>query len=1051
MTGLRFTTHMTEEDDAQPEGFSLPEFLTLIGKWPPFMAVVAFLSRGRDKFDEIFGSSLGPYFDVVGERLARFRVAVFSTVYSVILRAPALVIVCLLLMTYPFFLQSMEFQHQINGDVEVYLPDGANSTDLLLEVREQWSTDIVLLYVHTDNAIADANKRGTENVTDQDILRQISWIEGDDENQGAGGLKRGLDYAKDDRGTEDGVVWILSHSQIIKEANSSAKRFNCALEKYQIPNPDPEGCPITSTTPSDGYSIPSDQDTIDRYVENAAPIMRNFVRDTQDPDPTVDEDGDGITDNEGDGIWDTAVIVIGIRFDMNGTEIDGRVDPKDPNSGNRIYDHRAFIEHTKNLLDKCEFEPEMDLCRTSYNDALSSMNVSRQDILPRDAITVTGLTPVLHDVSDAVYDELVERMLPLSIAFVALAMIILHRSPKVVVICGMPIILSLMITFGSTVFLDIMLTPMIISAGPILVGLGVDYALHLVNRIEENRNEMLDEHAQLMFEAEREGKPIDPIDPWDEGLYHQATVNAACTTGNAIMLSALTTIIGFNVLTWTSLVPIKPMRTVGTTLLLGIAITFFLSMVMVPALSYVLRYRKGRSAANDSVWSFIGTIPVRAPAAIIVVTLLFSAYGAMILSDELGKDITGSSDEVPPGLQSYEALAEYSRVFNGGQTNMFIVDAEDRGRVNDTAPIRDLPILDAIDRIQTQDIDTVDNTTSISLVTILKSIPVTVQDPITETVIFDDTLWGLLHSDCWDNPTSGIECPFLLLTDRETMVNVVFDTLSPEVRSMLMNADGGFGETKTLVYVNQPYINLGDAGELRKLIDQRLTGSGCEEGSALNCNAVDIEGVDNTLLTGSLPVSLDINAGIHEAQSETTLATMMVLLVVMAFLFMSPRLAVFTMTAVGVVVLWQPLLMRGGSVNVNVFTAMIGTIVFGIGVDDSIHIVDRIKDEGETPGGISKSVEKTGQTIFETTATTSAGLAAGLFVSIPGLQNFFVLMMLLIILALLTSSLLLPSMIVSYRSLLHRLAGNEGTWAGFEVDVVIEEQVDGLEASLVDG
>ena len=99
-------------------------------------------------------------------------------------------------------------------------------------------------------------------------------------NQG-GGLKRGLDYAKDDRGTDDGVVWILSHSQIIKEANSSAKRFNCALEKYQIPNPDPEGCPITSTTPSGGYSIPSDQDTIDRYVENAAPIMRNFVRDTR--------------------------------------------------------------------------------------------------------------------------------------------------------------------------------------------------------------------------------------------------------------------------------------------------------------------------------------------------------------------------------------------------------------------------------------------------------------------------------------------------------------------------------------------------------------------------------------------------------------------------------------------------------------------------------------------------------------------------------------------------------------------------------------------------
>ena len=68
--------------------------------------------------------------------------------------------------------------------------------------------------------------------------------------------------------------------------------------------------------------------------------------------------------------------------------------------------------------------------------------------------------------------------------------------------------------------------------------------------------------------------------------------------------------------------------------------------------------------------------------------------------------------------------------------------------------------------------------------------------------------------------TAGPECPFFQLTSRDTMVNVAFDTLSPEVRSMLMNADSGFGETKTLVYVNQPYISLGDAGMLRETIDQ---------------------------------------------------------------------------------------------------------------------------------------------------------------------------------------------------------------------------------------
>ena len=45
----------------------------------------------------------------------------------------------------------------------------------------------------------------------------------------------------------------------------------------------------------------------------------------------------------------------------------------------------------------------------------------------------------------------------------------------------------------------------------------------------------------------------------------------------------------------------------------------------------------------------------------------------MMFKEQLGKDITGSSTS-PSNLESYETL-EYSIVFEGGQTNMFIVDA----------------------------------------------------------------------------------------------------------------------------------------------------------------------------------------------------------------------------------------------------------------------------------------------------------------------------------------------------------------------------------------
>ena len=88
----------------------------------------------------------------------------------------------------------MEFEHQINGDVEIYLPDGADSTELLQQVREQWSTDIFMLYIQTNNALENTER--DREYPDVEILKQISWIEGDDQNRGIGGYQSGLDYNK---------------------------------------------------------------------------------------------------------------------------------------------------------------------------------------------------------------------------------------------------------------------------------------------------------------------------------------------------------------------------------------------------------------------------------------------------------------------------------------------------------------------------------------------------------------------------------------------------------------------------------------------------------------------------------------------------------------------------------------------------------------------------------------------------------------------------------------------------------------------------------------
>jgi hypothetical protein len=369
---------------------------------------------------------------------------------------------------------------------------------------------------------------------------------------------------------------------------------------------------------------------------------------------------------------------------------------------------------------------------------------------------------------------------------------------------------------------------------------------------------------------------------------------------------------------------------------------------------------------------------------------------------------------------------------------LFVFDATMRSNDNGTDQIRDIPVLDEIDRVEAL-VMQVEYTNTTSIVLFLKSIPVTIE--LTDGVtLYEGSLWDLLHEPCWES-NDPLECHLWLTLDatgpngreglRRDMVSVVFDTLSPEVRSMLLNEAG----TKALVYVDQPYMNLNYAETLRDEIDVILS----EE--------TLLQDTRSSRLTGGLPVSLDINEGIHETQSRTTIITMVVLTLVLMLIFRSPRVGIYTMIPVAVVILWQPLMMRSGDVNVNIFTAMIGTIVFGIGVDDAIHMMHRIQEEGETPTGLAQSVESTGQTIFETSITTIAGISAGFLAAFPGLENFFGIMAALIAAAFLTSCFLLPALLAGERDIIS-LIRHKKRGVDFGDGVVTAEHMTAIDAVL---
>ena len=907
-----------------------------------------------------------------------------DSAYSSILASPATVVILLVIVAAFFAQQGLTFQEQIDGDVEIFLPDGAPSTELLKEVRTEWSTDIAIIYVQTPNALDPSDpKYNLINITSEDYLREISWVEGDDDNaNGAGDTGRGVDYSKDDHGRDDGVLWIISPAQVIKEINSADGRFNNSMCVHGINTRVPLDFDCNLIPGGGAYAIPN-QESIDRIIEESEGGFDALFKDTNDMDLNVDSDGDGnkTNDVDGDGIWDTTAIIIGMHHDP--TEAD-------------FIDFSDLHKHFQNVID---------------NRSLEMQNTE---------MTVTGLTKVLEDISDAIYDDLL-KILPYSVLFTILIITLLHRSLKVVVITGTPIVMALAVTFGSSVLLDITLTPMIVATFPILIGLGVDYALHMVNRIEEVRRKEIDKAHDENERRRRQGKPPEEVpDLWDADFYRQCVLEMTRSTGVAVFLSALTTIVGFSVLIAPQIVTISPIRSVGVTLCIGIISTLIFSIILVPTLAWMLRFNK---RTNPSLWKNIGTWPVRGFAFIIVGALLVTGWGVLNL-DEMNEPITGSS-EAPDGIASLNTLAKYSREFSGGQTSLFIFDAEDRTAEaveNKTLNIRDLPVLDAIDALENK-IDQVDETNTTSIIVYLKTIPVSIT-LVDGVSLYEGSLWDLLHDPCWES-NDPIECNVWLSLEltgqdgreglRKDMVNAALDTLSDEVRSMLLNEQ----QTKAIVYVTQPYMNLNVAGELRDEIDSLLI------------NEPTVDGKTRTsLLTGGLPVSLDINDGIHDAQTLTTIITLLVLTVLLAFVFRSPRLGIYTMIPVAIVILWQPLLMKSGDVNVNIFTAMIGTIVFGIGVDDSIHVMHRIREEGETPTGIANAIEETGQTIFETTATTVGGIAAGFIAAFPGLENFFMIMCLLIFCAFITSAFLLPAIITAEHTIRAKIRGDE-SWMDY--------------------
>ena len=905
----------------------------------------------------------------------------------------------------------------VNGDMEVYLPEGSAVGELIKMIEEDWTTNVMVVYIE----LGDDSDR---NITDKRILQEIDYVEKV--------LNPHISNSVDDN-----VIYILSLSTVLKEVNSSAPRVREAFvtELGQL------GClsgqddcasavaagilndqlALTDAQFGGGYEIPSQQ-TIDLIVQemyeddgSASPGLDKLARDVK-----------GSEKGGPDGKLDRAIMAVAVVV-------------SDEEGGTA----KDIIESTQATLDNisiqerpCEFDPngqavpEEGVCIWGE---LTEEQKQRGVISFNLSMTLTGAVPITNAVTEFSF-VLFWQIFPVACILVALGLFVFHsdvlqtglngirplQGLKVVIIAGLPTLCAVFWTLGIIGFTNYEVTMTVIIVGPILLALGVSYGLHITNRYAE-----------------------------EGGTKHEKMKASLSSTGKAVFLSAITTVIGFISLVFT---PMAPIQTVGIALSGGIVVVYILTMFMVPNLTLILDLRKPTHPPLK-VFEKMVEIPVKYNVPVIAVFLILILFSSTIGRENVQEniDLLGMA---PEGELSVQKMKQYSKEFEAGQIGMILIHANISGDINDGDPANDDPAsnLDIIDVLEGK-INGVENTSAVSIVFLMKSTGIEVAvsgsqlyDFIDNTPLPDDikqTAQVILDRDV----TADASFWDLLMTPEDYglpgtkqsqifLLDVFYASITQETREIFVNKDFD----RTLIFVDMPFVPV---AETAKYVDQ------------VNMHAESFRGGHGETaedLTGVAATVIEVNELIVSSQWTSLGFAIILTLITLAIVFRDIRYSFWTTSPVIATVALQWLFMWQLNVPLSLVTVMIGSILVGVGVDFSIHIANRIKELGGGIPAIKSAVIGTGMSLFEAATVTSLGLVTAKSIPIPEIQPFINVIIILLWVAAASALLLLPAIFVTLEKMgIGAVGGPSGMAKKLGLGAVGgRNEIDVLDAALVD-
>ena len=625
------------------------------------------------------------------------------------------------------------------------------------------------------------------------------------------------------------------------------------------------------------------------------------------------------------------------------------------------------------------------------NDVINKMKF--QDIEPHSL----GQAVLDNEINDA-SNESTSQLLILVVVLVIGVLFATFRSPLDVTLTMAALLLAIIWSNGFASFLDFEPSFFAIIVPILLVGLGVDYGIHLIMRYRE-----------------------DLIEDWD---IKKASSSSIMYVGSALLLATTTTMVGFlsNVTS-----DITPIREFGIQVALGVLSAFVIFVTFIPACRVLvdtwyqnkgtkplsekniklMKEKKGENIedTNSSLNYFmdIGAKvslknPEKVLAVVAVITLLAGVTATGISTEFDFNDFLPEEVEITQHFHylqdEFSTSNEFSFIYISGSVATFDVFNE----MNNT-------------QYELADGDKWVNTDQSAMLS-----------PI-------NGMRDLANDNSEINPFDFYNNTFEeLFNSRDKNGDLVPDT-DEDVRYLLDWIMIGDGKTIPNMVSNFIYYDEeeNDYTVAYILVNTKSKNAYFEEvvnelvKDTMSLESLEKEGkVDSVVVTGP-PAIFDvviktINETMIGSIAYTILLSFIILTAVFWYTNGQPLLGIISMLPVLLVLVWILGTMVTIGYTLNVMTILIGALTVGLGVTYAIHISHRFIEEMEHHHSLDKAinntVKNTGSALFGAAMTTVLGFGVLFFAILPPMKQFGTMTALTILYSFLSSVWVLPSMLV---------------------------------------